>query len=52
MVYIKAGCFLRKCHSKKAGFYTVAVFDFKEKENMELIKKTADLYINSFKDIL
>lgn len=39
-------------NSKKAGFYTVAVFDFKEKENMELIKKTADLYINSFKDIL
>ncbi len=21
MVYIKAGCFLRKCHSKKAGFF-------------------------------
>ncbi len=35
-------------NSKKAGFFTVAVFDEAEKENIEKIKSVADIYLESF----
>ena len=39
-------------NSKKAGFFTVAVYDSKEEENIGEIKKISDTFIMSFKELL
>ena len=39
-------------NSKKAGFYTVGVYDSKEEENINEIKKISDIFIMSFKELL
>ena len=39
-------------NSKKAGFYTVGVYDSKEEENIGKIKKISDIFIMSFKELL
>lgn len=39
-------------NSKKAGFFTVGVYDAAETENSEKIKNTSDIYIKSFKELV
>lgn len=38
--------------AKEAGFYVIAIYDKSEEENSSEIKKLADLYIESFEELL
>lgn len=39
-------------NAKEAGFFVYAVYDYCEEKNIDKIKKIADVYVSSFKELL